>query len=61
MNPVLTTNQKPSIDTQKQEKKEYKNTTKKITKPQGKKLNEKKRAQNYKNKQKTSGKVHTYQ
>ena len=29
MNPVLTTNQKPSIDTQKQEKKEYKHTTKK--------------------------------
>ena len=44
MNPVLPTNQKPSIDTQKQEKKEYNTPLKKITKPQGKTLNEKKRA-----------------
>ena len=40
MNPVVTTNQKPTIDTQKQDTKEHKHITKRSIKPQGKKLKE---------------------
>ena len=36
-NPMVTTNQKPTIDTQKLERKEHKHDTKEIIKPQGKK------------------------
>ena len=38
MNTIVTTNQKPAIDTKKPETKEHRYTTKKIIKPQRKKL-----------------------
>ena len=40
MNPMVTTNQKPIIYTQKLKRKEPKHTTKEIIKPQGKKQKE---------------------
>ena len=53
MNPMGTTNQKPTIDTQKLERKEHRHTTKEDIKPQRKKQKEE-WTENYKNNQKTS-------
>ena len=63
MNTIVTTNQKPVIDTKKPETKEHRYTTKKIIKPQRKKLKKKTKTKNFKNSGISSNKMavgHTY-